>query len=136
MSFFTNLIIKIDNALVPKDGLYDQARDVIAHFDKDGDTRINVSALTGDNTPPPGILGIAGRGFHAADDRGNGNGYASIREVRNVLKGYDTGNPFSPDSAGDKHIDGIELLRLLGDFAQPWSTSAGDQAASGASQLA
>lgn len=137
MSLLTGIRNAIDNLLIPHDGLYDQAREVISHNDPDGDGRVDVQAIqSGDVTPPPGLLGITSRGFAQADADGDGNGSATVREVRSLLKRYDTGNGLSPGAAGDRTIDGFELLRLLGDLAAPAPSAATEQAARGAQQAA
>jgi hypothetical protein len=126
-----------DNLFVPHDGLYRQARDLIAQHDPDGNGRVDVSAIqSGERTPPPGLFGITSRGFARADDEGNGDGQSSVREVRNLLKQYDTGNDWDPSKAGDRTIDGVELLRLLGDLSAPKPTAAPEQASRGATQAA
>jgi hypothetical protein len=124
-----------DNLFVPRDGLYDQARNVIAQHDPDGNGRVDVSAIqSGERTPPPGLFGITSRGFARADSDGNGDGQASVREVRNLLRKYDTGADWDPGLAGNKTIDGVELLRLLHDLAQPGPAAAAEQATQGATQ--
>lgn len=126
-----------DNLFVPRDGLYRQAKELIAQHDPDGNGRVDVSAIqSGEHTPPPGIFGITTRGFVRADSDGNGNGQASIREVRNLLKQYDTGNGWDPSKSGDRTIDGVELLRLLADLSAPTPSAAPEQAARGATQTA
>lgn len=116
MSFMDTIRTTMDNLFVPKDGLYYQAKDLIGAFDSDGDGRINIEGLrqSGGNAL---LLGTPGRGFAAADEGGNGNGVATIREVRNHLKQFDTGNGFDPASIGDRYLDGIEMLRMIGDAA-------------------
>lgn len=107
-----------DSLFVPKDGLYYQAKDLIDAFDSDGDGRINVEGLRNSGGDLM-LLGAPGRGFAAADEGGNGNGVATLREVRNHLKQFDTGNGFDPASVGDRYLDGIELLRLAADSFLP-----------------
>lgn len=124
-----------DNLFVPRDGLYDQARQVIADNDPDGNGRIDVSAIqSGERTPPPGLFGITSRGFARADAEGNGDGQATIREVRNLLKQYDDGADWDPSLAGNRTIDGVELLRLLHDLSMQAPSAAATQAARGATQ--
>lgn len=95
----------IDNLFVPKDGLYYQAQSLINTFDSDGDGRINIEGLraSGGNAM---LLGAPGRGFAAADELGNGNGVATIREVRNYLKRF--------DYDGSRELDGLEMLNVYG----------------------
>lgn len=133
MTLIASVRTFMDNLFVPRDGLYQQAKDVIAQHDPDGDGRVDVRAIqNGERTPPPGLFGITSRGFAQADAEGNGNGIATIREVRNFLKKYDTGADWDPSLAGNRTIDGVELLRLLGDLWNPTSGSAATQAAQGA----
>lgn len=137
MTFINGVRSFFDNLFVPRDGLYDQAKKVIADNDPDGDGRVDVRAIqSGERTPPPGLFGITSRGFARADQEGNGNGVATIREVRNFLKKYDTGADWDPSLAGNKTIDGIELLRILADLWMPESNESTKQANSGAQQLA
>lgn len=125
-----------DNLFVPRDGLYHQAKQVIADHDPDGDGRVDVRAIqSGERTPPPGLFGITSRGFARADEEGNGNGVATVREVRNLLKKYDTGADWDPSLAGNKTIDGVELLRLLSDLWMPGSKESTTQATAGAAQI-
>jgi hypothetical protein len=137
MSFIAGIRTTLENLFVPKDGLYDQARELVAGNDPDGDGRIDVSAIhSGERTPPPGLFGITGRGFARADAEGNGDGQASIKEVRALLKQYDTGADWDPSAAGNKSIDGLELLRLLQDLAAPAPGAAIEQATAGAGEAA
>ena len=102
-----------------------------------GDGRVDVSAIqSGQVTPPAGLFGITSRGFARADSEGNGDGQASVKEVRALLKQYDVGNGWDPGTAGDKAIDGVELLRLLQDLSTPKQSSAPEQASAGARQAA
>ena len=126
-----------ENLFVPHDGLYDQARELIANNDPDGNGRVDVSAIqSGERQPPPGLFGITSRGFALADSEGNGDGQASVKEVRALLKRYDTGVDWDPSSAGNRSIDGFELLRLLQDLSAPAPTAAPEQASAGARQAA
>ncbi len=137
MTFIDNVRTFFDNLFVPHDGLYDQAKQLIAQNDPDGNGRVDVSAIqSGERTPPPGLFGITSRGFARADSDGNGDGQATVREVRNLLKQYDTGVDWDPSKAGDKRVDGVELLRLMSDLSMPSSNSSVDQAGSGAKQVA
>ena len=137
MSVIDSIRNVFDNLFVPHDGLYAQAKDLIAQHDPDGDGRVDVSAIqSGERTPPPGLFGITSRGFARADAEGNGDGQASVKEVRALLKQYDTGADWDPSVAGNKMIDGVELLRLLQDLALPDSDAGPGQAAQGAEQLA
>lgn len=126
----------MDNLFVPRDGLYNQARDLIAQQDPDGDGRVDVSAIqSGERTPPPGLFGITSRGFAKADELGNGDGQVTIREARAFLARYDTGNDWAPGAAGDKQIDGVELLRLLGDLSLPEADASQRSARQGAATV-
>lgn len=137
MSFIDSVRNVFDNLFVPRDGLYTQAKDLIAQHDPDGDGRVDVGAIqSGERTPPPGLFGITSRGFAAADAQGNGDGQASVKEVRALLKRYDDGADWDPSLAGNKLIDGIELLRLLQDLSLPDADAAPQQAEQGAAQLA
>jgi hypothetical protein len=136
VSFIDGVHRFMDNLFVPKDGLYHQAKDLIAQHDPDGDGRVDVSAIqSGQNTPPPGLFGITSRGFAAADAAGNGDGQATVKEVRAFLARYDTGNDWEPGAAGDKQIDGVELLRLLGDLSMPEADASQKSAQQGAAAL-
>lgn len=133
---FQHIITSISDFFVPHDGLRDQAQDLINTYDTNGDNTINVAAMgEGQHNALPGLLGAGARAFARADADGNGNGVATLREVRNLLKQYDTGN-IVPDTAGDHHLDGIELLRFVYDMSLPTPTQSTKQAAAGASQLA
>ncbi len=136
MSLINSIRNAFENLFVPHDGLYDQAKSIIANHDPDGDGRVDVSAFqSGEHIPPPGLFGITSRGFARADADGNGDGQATVKEVRALLKKYDTGTAWDPSKAGDKTIDGVELLRLLGDLWSPVSaSSAREQATWGAEQ--
>ncbi len=124
-----------DNLFVPHDGLYDQARELIRNNDPDGDGKVDVSAIqSGERQPPPGLFGITSRGFALADSQGNGNGQATVKEVRALLKQYDTGVDWDPSAAGNKSIDGFELLRLLQDLSAPTPRASTEQATRGAEQ--
>jgi hypothetical protein len=136
VSFIDGFRHMLDNLFVPKDGLYQQARDVIAQNDPDGDGRVDVSAIqSGERQPPPGLFGITSRGFAQADALGNGDGQATVKEVRALLKRYDTGADWDPSLAGNKTIDGVELLQLLHDLSLPDSDAGPSQATQGAQQL-
>ena len=124
-----------ENLFVPHDGLYDQARELIANSDPDGDGKVDVAGIqSGERQPPPGLFGITSRGFAQADAEGNGDGQASVKEVRALLKQYDTGVDWDPGSAGNKSIDGFELLRLLQDLSAPTPSASAEQATQGATQ--
>ena len=126
----------MDNLFVPKDGLYRQAQDLIAQHDPDGDGRVDVSAIqSGERTPPPGLFGITSRGFAKADELGNGDGQVTVREARSFLARYDTGNDWDPGAAGDKQIDGVELLRLLSELSIPEADAAPRSAQQGATAV-
>lgn len=137
MSLINNIRSAFENLFVPHDGFYDQARELVANNDPDGDGKVDVSAIqSGERQPPPGLFGITSRGFAQADADGNGNGQATVKEVRALLKQYDTGVDWDPSSAGNKSIDGFELLRLLQDLSAPAPSSAPEQASQGARQTA
>jgi hypothetical protein len=135
MSLLDGIRNAFDNLFVPHDGLYDQARELIKNNDPNGDGKVDVSAIqSGERQPPPGLFGITSRGFAQADAEGNGNGQATVKEVRALLKQYDTGVDWDPSSAGNKSIDGFELLRLLQDLSAPTPRGATEQASHGAEQ--
>lgn len=137
MSFIDSVRNVFENIFTPHDGLYAQAKDLVAQHDPDGDGRVDVSAIqSGERTPPPGLFGITSRGFAAADEQGNGDGQASVKEVRAFLKQYDTGADWDPSLAGNKLIDGVELLRLLQDLSVPEPDAGPGQASQGTQQLA
>jgi len=139
MELLARIRLSLDTLFVPKDGLYDQAKQLIVDNDHDGNGRVDVSAVAnGSVTPPPGLCGITTRGFAAADAVGNGDGQASVREVRAFLQTYDTGNGWDASAAGDKRIDGVELLRLLGELnvGTPGTRTGSRQAMRGAAQVA
>lgn len=136
MSLIDSVRSIFDNLFVPKDGLYHQARDLIAQHDPDGNGRVDVAAIqSGERTPLPGLLGVPARGFARADALGNGDGQATVREVRAFLQRYDTGTDWNPTAAGDKTIDGLELLRLVHDLAMPEPDAAQRGAAEGAATV-
>jgi hypothetical protein len=136
MTFISNIITKVDNFFVPHDGLRDQAAELIADYDGNGDSKIDVGALQEDKRAAlPGFFGTAVRSFAGADEAGNGNGSASLREVRNLLKTYDTGDG-TADTTGNKHLEGVELLHFTHDFAAPRPTQGPSQSVDGVTQLA
>lgn len=140
MSFISGVRSFMDNLFVPRDGLYRQAQELIAQHDSDGDGRINVAAVTGGpqiQLPFVGdLLNAPGRGFEAADRAGNGDGVATVREVRNLLKRYDVGSSARPDAGGDGTLDGVEGLRMMAELTAPAANGAAAGASRGAEQLA
>ena len=111
----------VNAVTVPHDGVGDQARDILARADTNGDkvvplddasegyATINGSAAT---------LDIR-RGIAFADQIGNQDGRATLREIRSALLRYDTGAPGDPESVGNHHIEGFEWAQLARDFARP-----------------
>ncbi|MCW2972615.1 MAG: hypothetical protein JWN72_888 [Thermoleophilia bacterium] len=133
---FQNVLASVNDFFVPRDGLRQQAQDLISIYDVDGDNRINVTTGREDqHVTLPGFFGAGARSFVRADAGGNDNGVATLREVRNLLKQYDTGNVL-PDTAGDRHLDGIEVLRFAHDMASPRPTQSTTQATAGVQWLA
>lgn len=132
---FQNVLTSVNDFFVPRDGLRHQAQDLITTYDTDGNNTINVDALREDqHITLPGFFGAGARSFTRADAEGNGNGVATLREVRNLLKQYDTGNVV-PGTAGDRHLDGIEILRFTQDMSTPRPTQSTTQASNGAHWL-
>lgn len=97
MGLIDSVRFQIDNLFVPRDELFDQARGIVDQFDDDGDGRINIAGLRA-------TAGVTGHGFAAADEIGNRNGTATVKEVRNLLK------PFDDDR--DDRVQGLEWLSL------------------------
>ncbi|MCW2924863.1 MAG: hypothetical protein JWM98_2267 [Thermoleophilia bacterium] len=129
MSLISSIKNTFENMFVPHDGLYSQAKDAVGQADADGDGKVNVLALgSGTQSPPNGNFGITDQGYIAADNFGDGDGFASVKEIRNYLKSY--------DETGDKRVEGAELLTLLDDLAATMPKSAAAQAGAGAGQLA
>lgn len=126
MSIISSIKNTFENLFVPRDGLYDQSKILIGQNDGNGDGRINLAGLRDGAQVPPG--GITDRGFIAADNLGNKDGYASVKEVRAYLKPY--------DASGDSRVEGVELLTLLDDLTATMPTSAAVQATTGMAQVA
>lgn len=142
MTFIDRIRSTIDNLFVPRDGLYDQAREIMQQTGADRDGRISLQRYADGSTQPlPGLLGVYDRGFITADRQyGNGDGYASTKEVRKLLQAYDVGDPLQQAGADDKRVDGVEMLKLVRDMldpatAAPKLTAADDEAARGAAML-
>ena len=140
MSIITRITNAIDDFLVPRDGLRDQAAELIAQHDPDGDGRIDVSQwydpAKAQHLSDTGILGTSTRGFLVADAQGNQDGSASLREVRALLAQYDLGTPWNAGMAGDGRVEGAEFVRMLAELATmgvvPGTTGQGTAAAQAA----
>jgi hypothetical protein len=144
-----NLIAKIqngiDNLFLPKDQLTDQAKGIVEHWDSDGDGVIDVKALAASTAqlPPDDINRVAAAGLFDADAQRNGNGYATVKEVRKVLEQFDVNGA---EGTGDKVLDGVELLALIAHYRDvgttgerpvpPAAQTGVSQADQGAEQLA
>lgn len=124
-----------DNLTMPKDGLANQAKEIVRGNDINGNGNIDL-----DNPDEGTQLGWFGAtidaraGFEFADRNGNGDGRASVKEIRSVLSRYDTGVPWDPSSARNGILDGIEWLPVFRDFVRGGSPVTA-QARSGQAQL-
>jgi hypothetical protein len=97
-------------AFVPKDTLYRQAQDLIQQADVDGDGVLDLN----DKAQRDKLDDLHRKGFLLADSLGWQNGVVSVRELRNGLKKYDTGD--DPKTGGpDGAIGGVEWLRIIRD---------------------
>lgn len=127
-----------DNLTMPKDGLANQAREIVKANDVDGNGYIDMeNPEEGTSLGPFGMTLDARTGFSYADSNGNKDGHASVKEIRAALQRYDTGVPWEPNSARNGILDGLEWLPVLRDFVRGGTprTPASEQAQSGADQL-
>jgi hypothetical protein len=108
-----------DRFLMPHDGLYHQARQIVGLYDHDRNGVVD-SARENElhRRTPWGSTVTARQGLVAADQLGDGDGRTSVREVRNLLKHYDVGTPLMPGSAGNGALEGTEWLLLLRDIGE------------------
>ena len=115
MSLIDSIKTTFENLLVPRDGYYDQAKELMAGAG--GGSSADVLGLDGGASAQAGAL-------IAADNLGNRDGKATLKEVRAFLQPY--------DEAGDGRVDGAELLQLETDMVAVKPTAAARGAVAGA----